>query len=39
LHQNSHDEILNAKDNIDQKKLRVLLIFLKLYFEAASDLT
>ncbi|RGB29344.1 hypothetical protein C1646_672516 [Rhizophagus diaphanus] len=26
-HQNSHDETLNAKDNIDQKKSRVLFIF------------
>lgn len=37
-HQNSHDKILNAKYNINQKKSRVLFIFLRLYFEAATDL-
>ena len=38
-HQNSHDEILNVKDNFEQKKLTLLYIYSKLYFEATPDLT
>ena len=38
-HQISHDETLNVKDDIKQKKLTTLFIPSKLYFEATSDLT
>ena len=38
-HQISHDETLNVKDDIKQKKLTILFILSKLYFGATSDLT
>jgi hypothetical protein len=38
-HQNSYDETLSVRNNIEEKKLTILYIHSRLYFEAASDFT